>query len=189
MPEGMAIGKRINVVGTSGSGKTTTAARLAQRLGFKHVELDALFWEPNWSGAPEDVFRRRVEQALSGERWVVDGNYSRMRDIVWGRADTVVWLDYSLLVILGRLLIRTLRRMFTGEELWAGNRESFRMSFLSKDSILLWALTTYRRRRREYPQLFTRPEHSHLSVVHLRSPRQTRRWFEALPKGERDETK
>ena len=87
--------RRIAVVGTSGSGKTTLAHRLAERLGIPHVELDALHWGPNWTPVAADLFRERVAQALSGEAWVVDGNYSRVRDIIWTRADTLVWLDYS----------------------------------------------------------------------------------------------
>jgi adenylate kinase family enzyme len=180
---------RIHIIGSAGMGKTSLAQKAAQRLGVPHVELDDLHWRENWQQAELEDFRRDVRQALSGEAWVVDGNYSKVREIVWNRADTVVWLDYSLAVILWRLMIRTLRRAFTGEELWGGNRESLRMSFLSKDSILLWALTTYRRRRREYPQLFAQPEHAHLSIIRLRSPRQTRRWFDMLPKGEGNEAK
>jgi adenylate kinase family enzyme len=101
-------GRRISVVGTSGSGKTTLARQISQRLAIPHVELDALHHEPDWQEAPIDVFRKRVEQSLSSDSWVVDGNYSKVRDIVWSRADTVVWLDYSLPVIMTRLLRRTL---------------------------------------------------------------------------------
>jgi adenylate kinase family enzyme len=131
------FGQRIVVVGTSGSGKTTTASRIAQRLGIHHVELDALHWEPDWTPAPLDVFRERVARALNGDAWAVDGNYSKVRDIVWSRTDTVVWLDYTLPVIMGQLVWRTLRRVFTREELWSGNRESLRTTLLSRDSILL----------------------------------------------------
>jgi adenylate kinase family enzyme len=132
-------GRRISVVGTSGSGKTTLARQISQRLAIPHVELDALHHEPDWQEAPTDVFRKRVEQSLSSDSWVVDGNYSKVRDIVWSRADTVVWLDYSLPVIMTRLLRRTLRRVVAQEELWSGNRETWQQTF-SRDSILLWAL-------------------------------------------------
>lgn len=165
------------VVGTTGSGKTTLATQLARRLGVKHVELDALHWDPNWTEAPLEVFRERVSDALSGDVWVTDGNYRKVRDLVWGRADTVVWLDYPAWVIFGRLFARTMRRAFTREELWNGNRESFRGALLSRDSLLLWALKTYRRHRREYPLLFAQPEHQHLTVIRLASPRITKRWL------------
>ena len=170
-------GPRIAVVGTTCCGKTTLARRLSRVLGTAHVELDALHWESNWVPAETVVFRQRVSQALSGDRWVADGNYSAARDIVWRRATILIWLDYPLVVMMGRLFRRTLRRVIAREELWNGNRASFRGAFLSRDSLFMWALRTYRRRRREYPALFTRPEYSHLVVAHLRSPAATREWL------------
>jgi adenylate kinase family enzyme len=172
--------RRIAVVGTSGSGKTTMAQKIARRLGVPHVELDALHWGPNWTPTSRELFRERVEQALSGVAWTTDGNYSAVRDIVWGRADTVVWLDYALPLIMWRVLTRTIRRSVTREELWNENRENLRQSFLSRDSIILWALRTYRRRRREYPILFRQLEYVHLRIVHLRSPRAARQWLNTL---------
>ena len=109
-------GRRFAVVGTTGSGKTTVARRISERLSVPHVELDALHWGPDWTPAPLQVFRERTVRALDGDAWVSDGNYGKVRDIVWRRADTVVWLDYALVVILGRLTWRTLRRIFTQED-------------------------------------------------------------------------
>jgi adenylate kinase family enzyme len=174
--------QRISVVGTSGSGKTTLAKALAQRLEYAHIELDALHWEPDWQMAPLDLFRTRVAQAVSRPYWVTDGNYSKVRDIVWARADTVVWLDYPLPLILWRLWWRTLRRTFLRQPLWNENRESFRTSFFSRNSVIWWAITTYPRRRREYPELLARPEYSHLQTIHLHSPRQTQRWLKSVTK-------
>lgn len=175
--------RRIVVVGTSGSGKTTLASRLAQHLEIPHVELDALHWDPNWTQVSRQVFRERITQALSSETWATDGNYSTAREVIWPRADTVVWLDYSLAVILWRITSRTIRRIVTREELWNENRERFSTSFLSRDSIILWSLQSYRRRRREYPLLFAQPEHAHLRVVHLRSPKEARQWVNAQGRG------
>jgi adenylate kinase family enzyme len=171
---------RIVVVGTAGCGKTTFARRIAQRLRIPHVELDALHWEHGWQPAPLGVLRDRTVRALSGGTWVVDGNYSKVRDIVWGRADTVVWLDYSLPVILRRLIWRTLHRCLTHEELWRGNRETLSKALLSRESIVLWALRTYARRRREYPVLAVCPEHRHLEFVSLRSPHAADEWVAGL---------
>jgi adenylate kinase family enzyme len=171
--------QRISIVGTSGSGKTTLARQISQRLAISHVELDALHHEPNWAEPPINVFRRRVEQALSGDSWVVDGNYSKVRDIVWSRVDTVVWLDYPLPVIMERLVRRTFQRVVTQEELWNGNRETWQTTF-SRDSIILWVLQTYRKSRKEYPILFNQPEYAHLKVVQMRSPKTTQTWLSSL---------
>jgi adenylate kinase family enzyme len=169
--------RRIVVVGTSGSGKTTLARQLGTLLGIPAVELDALHWEPNWTAASLSVLRERVEVALSGEVWVVDGNYSKVRDLTWGRADTVVWLDYDLWVIMARLIQRTFSRVFSGEELWNGNHESLVKTLFSKDSILLWALYSYGKNRRQYTKLAGQPEYAHLHVIRHRSPQATRVWL------------
>ena len=174
--------RRIVVVGATSSGKTALARRLAARLACPHVELDALYWTTNWTAAPIKEFRARIARALDADVWVADGNYSKVRDIVWARADTIVWLDYSLLVILWRLVRRTVRRILTGEELWASNRESVRL-LLSRDSIFLWALRTFRRLRRDYSAIPRAPAWTHLTVVRLRSPLACTVWLERLSAG------
>jgi adenylate kinase family enzyme len=177
-----SCGQRISIVGTTGSGKTTLARQVAEYFQISHVELDALHWEPNWTPATAQVFRDRVTEALSGDRWVVDGNYSAVRDIVWNRADTVVFLDYSFWLVMRQLLQRTLRRSLKQEELWNGNREDLRKSFFSQESILIWMLRTYQQTRKKYPILFQRPEYAHLSVVHLQSPKKAQEWLLSLEK-------
>jgi adenylate kinase family enzyme len=173
--------KRINVVGTTGSGKTTTARQIADRLRLPHVELDALHWDPNWTEAPLAIFRERIAQALAGDAWVVDGNYSKARDLIWSRVELVVWLDYPLAVIMRQLAWRTLRRTLMHEELWNGNRERFRDALFARDSIRWWALTTHRRRRAQYQALFAQPSHAGLAMVQLPSPRATRDWLARIP--------
>jgi adenylate kinase family enzyme len=162
--------KRVVVIGTSCSGKTTFAADLAEKLRCGHIELDQLYWLPDWRGRPKEEFRSLVSEVTLQDRWVVDGNYSVVRDITWLRATAIIWLDYSFPVVFGRALWRSIRRLITREELFAGNRESFTKTFLSRDSILLWVLTTYHRRRRDYPVLFKAPKHAHLATYRLRTP-------------------
>ncbi|AFZ24366.1 adenylate kinase-like kinase [Cylindrospermum stagnale PCC 7417] len=171
--------QRISVVGTSGTGKTTLAKQISQSLAIPHVELDYLHWEPNWVEAPNDVMRERVSQALSGSSWVVDGNYSQVRDIVWGQADTIIWLDYSFTVVMSRVIRRTWHRVVTQQEVCNGNRETWKTTF-SKDSIILWALTSFPRNRRQFPPLFAQPEYSHLRIVHLESPKAAQNWLSSL---------
>ena len=167
--------RRINVVGTSAVGKTSMAAALAALLEVPHVELDALHWEPNWTEAPDHVLRERVRAAIAGDRWVVDGNYSKVRDLLWERAEAVVWLDLPLRTVLWRYARRTVRRIARREELWSGNRERLSTHLFTHDSLLWWILTTYRKRRREYPPLLAaRPE---LAAIRLRSGRAADSWL------------
>lgn len=169
--------RRIIVVGVSGSGKTSLAQWLARRLGIPQVELDALFWGPGWQPIPRDNFRRRVAAALAAPAWVTDGNYQSVRDLVWPRATTLIWLDYPLPLVMWRLAKRTLRRVISREELWNGNRERLRENLISRDSIFLYALTSYPRHHREYPLELARPEYAHLAVVRLRRPHETEQWL------------
>ncbi len=173
--------QRIVVIGTTGAGKSTLAATLAARLALPQIELDALYWGPQWTPVGRDTFRARVAAATSGERWVVAGNYGVVRDLLWPRADTLVWLDYPLALNFWRLTRRSLRHIVTREELWAGNRETFRTQFLSRDSLYLWAARSHVRHRREFAALLADPVYAHLATLRFASPRDTARWLAALP--------
>ena len=164
---------RIAVLGTSCSGKTTLARTLASMLDTRHIELDALHWQPNWVQMPIEEFREQAEEAVKPDRWVMDGNYGKIRDIVWGRATALIWLNYPLPFVFWRGLCRCTKRILTREEIFNGNRESVRLTFLSRDSLLLWILQTHGRRRKEYPELFKAPHFSHLEVVELNSQSET----------------
>lgn len=173
--------KRIVVVGTTGSGKTTLARRLAAWLSAPHIELDAIHWQPNWEQAPLEILRQQVAEAVSADSWVVDGNYGKVRDLIWPRADTLIWLDYPLYTIFWRLFWRTIQRAWTREDLWeTGNQEKLWKHFLTRESLFLWALSSRPRHRRDYPKLIRQPEHAHLSVVRFHSPRMTEQWLAAL---------
>jgi adenylate kinase family enzyme len=161
---------RVVVIGTSCSGKTTLARSFAMVLGYPHIELDQLHWMPNWQARSILEFREEVSGAISQPFWVLDGNYSKVRDLVWTRATHLVWLNYSFPVIFGRALRRTYRRVVYQEELFGGNRETLVQVLFDRESILWWVIRTYRRRRKEYPQLFTRDEHAHLQVIELSTP-------------------
>jgi adenylate kinase family enzyme len=108
---------RVIVIGTSCVGKTTFARSLAYALSFPHVELDALYWPPNWVPRASDEFCVLTSQAVAQDRWVTDGNYSVVRDLIWSRATTVIWLNYGFRLVLWRALTRTVRRVLTREEL------------------------------------------------------------------------
>ena len=171
--------QRVVVIGTTGSGKSTLAERLAARTGLRVVELDALFWGRDWQGAPIELFRHRVERETRDDGWIVVGNYAQVRDLVWRPADTLVWLDLPLFLVMWRLLRRTIRRAATKEDLWGtGNRESFVRTFFSRHSILLWALKTHRRNREKFTLecAFLAKEKQ---VVHLKSPREVERFVTA----------
>jgi adenylate kinase family enzyme len=178
--ERASLPRRIAVVGVTGSGKTTLARELAARLGYVYIELDALHWMPNWVEAPTDQFRQALTTLLKTECWVVDGNYSKARDLIWTQAEMLIWLDYPLPLILWRLWLRTWRRIRSKERLWNGNHERWQV-FLSRDSLFLWAVQSQRKHRRTYPALLTQAEYAHLRLVRLHSPAETQRWLDNFP--------
>jgi len=163
--------RRIYIIGCCGAGKTTLAKNTSQRCGIPHVELDALYWLPQWKARSDAELRESVSVAVAAENWVMDGNYGQVRETILSRATTLIWLNYSFPFIFGRLLKRTARRVFQRERLFADNRESLRRSFFSRDSILFYLVQTYRRRRREYRQLFNDDRYAHLQRIELRHPR------------------
>ncbi|MGB7875586.1 MAG: AAA family ATPase [Anaerolineales bacterium] len=174
--------KKLVVIGTTSSGKSTLAERLANKLGLEFIELDALNWGPNWTAAGDETLRARAEQATRSPNWVVAGNYSATRPVTWPRAEAVIWLDYSLWVIFWRLFRRTWKRVFFKEELWNGNQEhlSIQLKLWSEESLFHWLFKTYWRRKRGYPQLFALPEHAHLKVIHFNTPQETEVWMENI---------
>lgn len=163
--------QRIIVVGTSCSGKTTLSARIASTLNLRHVELDMLHWGPNWT-VRED-FEDEVENAVQQLSWVVDGNYRKVRDIIWCKADTLIWLNYSFAVVFYRALKRTFLRILHRKELYAGNRENLLTTLFSSDSILWWVITTHQKRKLEYSQLAANKQFNHLQIVCLNNQRET----------------
>ena len=100
--------QRIVILGNSGSGKSTLAREIGKRLDLAVVHLDPLFWEPGWVEPDNQVFRERLRQAIAGDAWVCEGNYSRRTfDLRLPRADLIIWLDTSRLTCLLRVILRS----------------------------------------------------------------------------------
>jgi adenylate kinase family enzyme len=178
--------QRISVIGTSGSGKTTLARRLAERLDLPHLELDAVFHQPGWTGLPDDEFQAVVRDFCAGERWVVCGKYSQVRELVFERADTIVCLDHHRVRQTLRVARRTLRRGLWREELWNGNRESLRALWVFQDreaSIVRWTWDTVPRVRRLFDEVAATHGVRGVRVVRLRGWREVDRFLEAVTPG------
>jgi adenylate kinase family enzyme len=173
--------ERVVVVGTSCCGKSVFSRQLAKALGCPRIELDELFWGPDWTPKSKNEFQRLTSAAAAAPRWVADGNYGRTRDLLWPRATTVIWLNYGFLTVFFRALRRTLIRNITGETLWHGNRESLARSFFSRDSILVWVATTFYRRRKEFNALRTGGKYPHVTWVEFRRPSEAAHYLRSVP--------
>jgi adenylate kinase family enzyme len=172
-PESL-IGTRIAVIGTTSSGKSTLAAQLATMLRVPFVELDALFWQPEWTESPDEEFLPKVADATSGDGWVVAGNYHRTWPLYWPRVETVIWLDLPLALSVRRIVTRSWRRSRSQELLWGTNTETFAKHlklWSPKDSLIAWAIRHHRGNTRRNLATMQDPRWSHIRFIRLRSPR------------------
>ncbi len=182
-PNSSSSGRRLAIVGASGTGKTTLARELHRRLGVTHLELDAMFHQPGWTELEDDEFRRRVGAFIDEhESWVIDGNYRRVQNTIFRRADTVVWLDLDRRTYMPSLVKRTLGRAITREELWNGNRERL-ADVISTDpgrSIIAWSWSKQREYRAKYERKQHDPRWAHLTWIRLRTRLEVAEWLAAV---------
>ncbi|MEU9339346.1 adenylate kinase [Streptomyces sp. NPDC048290] len=170
---------RILVVGVTGAGKSTLARALGDRLGLPYHELDGLYYDgPGWSVNPS--FAEEVRRFAAGPRWVVDSlGYPEVRDLLWERADTVLWLDYPRRVVMPRVLRRSLRRSAGREVLFGGNRETW-AGWLSREHPVRWSWSQHAARHREIARRVADPRFAPLRAVRLRHPGETAAWLKSV---------
>jgi adenylate kinase family enzyme len=175
---------RLVIVGTSGSGKTTLAKAVSAATGVSRVELDAVNWQAGWRDIAThdpDEFVRRVAEAAAGEAWVVDGNYTKARAVLWPRATAFIWIDYERPVVMRRVIWRSFNRAVSGEELWpgTGNKEDFRR-WLDKEHPIRWAWDHWAPNRARYGETFAGGTYRGRPVHRLARPRDAERLIERL---------
>lgn len=164
--------KRIVIIGTSCSGKTTFAEKLSSVINIQHIQLDELHWLPRWQERDDAEFRQLTRQAVQGDNWVLDGNYSITRDIVWPRATIIIWLNYPLLLVFYQAIKRSIIRAVTKKTVCAGNTESLRQTFFSKDSMILYVLQTHQKRQKQYPQILANEANKNTQIIVCKSRRE-----------------
>ena len=176
---------RVAIIGSSGSGKSTLARSLGDALGAPVIELDAINWQAGWRDLmthDPDAFRSGIAEAIGGDRWVTDGNYSGVAfPLILPRATDLVWLDYGRGVIMRRVIGRSFTRALSKKELWpgTGNREEFRR-WLDKEHPIRWAWDTFERRREGFSALFDRLQDRPIRLHRLRVPREARALVDQL---------
>ncbi|MGW2894706.1 adenylate kinase [Streptomyces sp. NPDC001212] len=173
--------ERILVVGVTGAGKSTLARALSRRLSLPYHEMDALYFNgPDW--AVNDELTEDVSRLTAEPCWIVDSlGYPEVRDLLWDRADTVIWLDYPKRAVMPRVLRRSLRRTVTREVLFGGNRETWR-DWLSREHPARWAWCQHGPRRREIERRVRDPRFAPLDTLRFRHPNDTAAWLASLPR-------
>lgn len=172
--------QKILVAGSIGAGKTTLAQDLAVALDLPFAEIDALYHGPNWTKRPQ--FESDLDQFTSQNSWVTEWLYPQVRPLLAQRADTLIWLDLPLPVVLYRVTTRTLRRWWRLETVWAGNREPAPWKILwDKSNMIRWSWASRHQVPQEIPKL--RAQYPDLQIVRLRSRRDAQ-LFLADPRGQ-----
>ena len=172
--------QRLVLIGPSGSGKTTLGRWVEATLGLPFTDLDDLHWRPGWIEVPLEHMRRDVDALTQAQRWVLAGNYAEARDLIWPRADTLVWLDLPLAQVLWRSTSRALRHWWTREPICNGNRQTLAQLANGRDSLLGYTVRTFAARRREWPALLVSQEFRHLRWSRLRSDAEVAAWQRAV---------
>ena len=166
--------RRVLVAGTSGSGKTTVAARVAVLLRAPHVEIDSLYHGPSWTRRAS--FEDDVRRFSAGPRWVTEWQYDSVRAGLADRADLLIWLDLPRMTVMRQVVRRTVVRRVRRQQLWNGNVEPpIRTVFTDPGHIVRWAWHTHGRTAVRVGELAAR--RGDLPIVRLRSRPEIDRWL------------
>ena len=161
---------RIAIIGISGCGKTTLAQQLSEQYAIQYFKIDEMYWQENWTLRKSEKFCELVAAAIATDRWVIDGHGASAKMMIWQRATHIIWLNYPFVRVFSQLLRRTIRKAWTREVIFSGNRESLRQSFFSKDSILLYMLQNFSAKRRELRGYLDEYSELQVKVIGLDTP-------------------
>ncbi|MFJ4809366.1 P-loop NTPase family protein [Streptomyces longwoodensis] len=167
--------RRVALFGLPATGKSTLARWLSAELDQPHTDLDDILFTPE-GALPLDEFRRQAAQITCTDGWVVEGNFSKLADVVWHRADTLIWLDFPLPLILYRITRRSLRQLAGREDSAQARRLTWSSAFFARRSLLHTAIRKYRANRPRYARQVAETADLGVDVVRLRSPREVDRW-------------
>lgn len=160
--------KRIVVIGSSCSGKTTLSKALSKKLDIPHVELDSIYWLENWTEIERSKFNQIIDEKTDADKWVVDGNYNSSKDISWKKATHIIWLDLNLSVILLRFIKRSFKRAIFKEPLWNNNKEDLKNSYL----LFLWIFKVYKRNKKEFQEMISSNSYPNAEFIKIKNPKQ-----------------
>lgn len=168
--------KKFALFGPPASGKSTIAQKLSAALDIPHTDLDEILFTEH-GPLPLDEFRSKAATATSEEAWVVEGNYSKLADVVWHRADVLVWLDLPLPLIVRRIVWRSLRQLTGLDTSAQAQRLTWNRAFFARRSLLRTAVRKYRNNRPRYARQIAETTALGIPVVRLRNGHAANTWL------------
>ncbi|MEU9088383.1 adenylate kinase [Streptomyces sp. NPDC048357] len=174
--------RKIALFGQPATGKSTLARWLATEFGYPHTDLDDLLFTDD-GPLPLEEFRRQAQEVTQHDEWIVEGNFSKLADVVWHRADTLIWLDFPLAIVVYRIIRRSLHQLAGREDSAQASRLTWNQAFFKRRSLLRTAIRKYRNNRPRYAEQVAETARLGVEVVTLRSPRAVNRWKTDMLKG------
>lgn len=174
------MNKKIIITGTTCSGKTTLGKKLSAQLSITQIDLDDLYFLPNWKEKHTAQFLNDIEQALGQkENWIITGNYnSKVKDTIWKNATTIIWLNYPLRIIFYRYFKRTIKRVLFKEKCCGENYETIQRVF-SADSLFFWIFKSYWVRKKRL-KIWMNGMFSEKKWIVLESPKSTNHFLTTI---------
>jgi len=166
--------KKILIVGVSGAGKSTLAKQLSEILKLPFFPTDGFYWEANWKIVSPEKVRRQLLDTLLHDEWILDGNFDDQHDLVWKQADCIVWLDYSLPIILGQIIVRNIRWAITRQIVWSGNPMTLQRAI----SGIRHSIRSYAVKQIKYPNWLS--ELRGVKICRFHSRKETEAWISGL---------
>jgi adenylate kinase family enzyme len=173
IPPGISVGRRVVVTGMAGAGKSTFSRALSAKTGLPVVHLDVHFWKPGWVEPSEEEWREKQCDLITGDEWILDGNYHATLALRLERADTAVFLDTPWWVCARRALVRGVRTRPVGFQLPNGCDESA-LRRLREEWSLSWRIWRDHRSERELELGILSRHAQHVAFYVLRSKRAAR---------------
>ncbi|WP_197992848.1 MULTISPECIES: DNA topology modulation protein [Nostocaceae] len=166
--------QKIMIIGSGGAGKSTLARELGRILDLDVIHLDAFYWNPGWVETAKDEWQIIIQDLIKRDSWIMDGNYGNTLDLRLPVADMVIFLDFTRLLCLLRVMQR--RWQYAGKsrpDMSSGCPERLNWEFCK----YIWSYPIARR-----PNILQRLSNltSNQQVFILRNPREVREFLQKI---------
>ncbi len=164
---------KIVIFGCGGSGKSTMARILGERLGIPVIHLDQLYWRPGWQHVTDEEFQVLLKEKLSGEEWIMDGNFNGTLPLRLEHSDMAIYLDFSRFTCLRGVIGRVIRYYGkTRPDMGTDCPDKFDLKFLA------WVWSFNKKNRSRYYQLLSELQGKEVHI--LRKRREIKSLIEAI---------